>query len=1080
MFRSASFRSRLSAVAHLPLLKTQFLKTCCAAVLLAASSQAGAVDLLVSNFTDSPDPATRGGQLVYSATITNNEADSASNATLTFALDPETTFVSVSDAGHCAYQSGAHQVSCSYPTIKGDLSGPGSADVITVNVTVASKASAGATVSASATVASVDADSNSANNALSQLTTLDNGADLALALGVSPPSVPAGASIAYTLGATNNGPNVAGATSVALTLSPNLTYQSASGSGWSCAVAAQVVTCTRASAALGALPDITVNAKVTGATTGTITSAAAVSISGSAVDYDSTNNSATANLTVSVGTDLALSKGASSNTPAAGAPMSFTLAPRNTGPFAATGVTVTDNLPAGFAVTSASGAGWSCAINGQAVTCTTASYAVGATDDITIGATAPAAVSATNYTNTAQIASATPDANAANDVASKSVTVLPDGIDLAITKTKGPNPVAEGAPVQSTIAVTNNGPQGARAGEVAVTDTLPAGETYTSYSGANWTCGAAGQVVTCTYNAALANGAKTSNLVITSSASAAGTLTNNACATYTDSVGSLVDPVGGNNCTGASVIATTAAGSIDLQLAKSVSVDPLVWNASTLSYTLTLTNAGPAGATGITLRDPIPGAVSGTGIVASQTGGSTSATFSCTNASTVVCTQTGGAALEPGETAVFTIDVSRPLKDSGAGKFTNTATVSSNAQGDTNTSNNSASVQVKVEPVADLTVSSSVTPTSAQAGTKATYVLTVNNSGPSNAAAVALTQVFTLAGGTMTFLSATPSSGSCSWDGATQALSCTLGALAASGTATVTVDVRPDYMSVPPTPRNLVADVSVASSTNETNLANNAAQTVLSITQASVDLLVNNTDSPDPLGYVPASANPTFPDNVVTFKNTVTNKGPSVASNVTLTYTMTPPAGKTITFLGDKLASTGQAYSNYCDHLNAQATAASPLTISCTLPGILAAANATTDLYLDFRVDTQPSASGDTFTSSVTVASSEPESLSVNNSVTQTTTVRMRADLQLAKSARAYIGGSDSATTTAQVRQPFYWVLTLTNAGPGDSQVTTITDTLPAGVALYTPAGGAPSPYNAAPYNAGVAWSTNNGTPTSG
>jgi uncharacterized repeat protein (TIGR01451 family) len=1057
-------------------------------LLLCSALPVQAVDLLVSNFTDTPDPATRGGQLVYSATITNNEADTASNAVLSFTLDAETTFVSVSDAGRCTYDGGTHKVNCNFATVRGDLSGPGSADVFTVSVTVASKSSAGATVSASAAITHAGVDTNAGNNSLNQITTVDNGADLGVTMTPSPGSLPAGGTVTYTVGTANAGPNTSGAVSLAVTLSPNLTYTSASGTGWTCAVAtvggSQVVTCTRATAAVGSLPNISIAARVTGATLGTITTAAAVSISGSATDFNNANDSAVANVTVTSGTDLAITKTASSNTPTSGAAMTFTLAPRNNGPFAATDAIVTDTLPAGFSGITASGNNWSCGVAGQTVTCTRANFPVGATDNITVTTTAPTVAVQTPYTNTATITSSTPDPVSSNDSGSRTVNVLPPGVDLSITKTKTPNPVAQNADMTSTIRVTNNGPQNASSGEVSVTDTLDANEMFISASGTNWSCAAVGQVVTCTYNNVLNVGVTAANLVLTTRAQASGSLSNTACAVYTDDGAALADPVGSNNCATAAVTATASANSIDLSITKAVDKDPLLWNENTLTYTLVVANDAGAstGATGVVITDALPRLTGSSTITAVQGAGTASATFSCTQGSTVTCTQTGGL-IEAGANVSFTIAVTRPLLDTSSGSYSNTATVTSSTQGDTNPANNSATVAIHIDPVVNLTAFSSVSPASAQAGTQATYVLTVNNAGPSTASGVTLSNVFTVSAGTMTYVSATASNGgSCSWTAGTQTLDCTLGSLTSGGTATVTVVVRPDYMSLPPGGRNIANTVTVTTTTNESNAGDNTASSTLPITQASLDLLVNTTDSPDPLGFVPASAGPSFPDNVVTYRNRITNRGPSVASGMVLTYTMTPPAGKAMTFLGDKLTDSGTAYSGYCNNVNVQATSGAPLTVTCTYPGgyILAADNATTDLYLDFRVDTQPAASGDTYQSTASITSNEPESVMANNAVSQTTTARMRADLQLAKSARAWIGGADSATASVQVHQPFYWVLTLTNAGPGDSQSTSISDSLPAGVSLYTGGAGLPAPYNGAPYTAGVRWSTNNGTPTSG
>lgn len=76
--------------------------------------------------------------------------------------------------------------------------------------------------------------------------------------------------------------SVATATTVAMvvTLDSSLTFVSAAGSGWTCNAAGQVVTCTRASAAIGAAPTVTINvtsgsATKTTSSTGTLNSTGA-------------------------------------------------------------------------------------------------------------------------------------------------------------------------------------------------------------------------------------------------------------------------------------------------------------------------------------------------------------------------------------------------------------------------------------------------------------------------------------------------------------------------------------------------------------------------------------------------------------------------------------------------------------------------------------------------------------------------------------------------------------------------------------------------------------------------------------
>lgn len=1049
--------------------------------------QAHAVDMLVSNFVDTPDPAVRGGLIVYTASITNNTTDTANNVTLVFTLDAQTTFVSVSDAVACLYDVGMHKVTCSYASLAGDINGPGTAVVKTVDVTVRSRATAGTTVAARATVATTSADSNPANDILDQVTTIDNGADMALTListPASPASVPASSNVTLTAALVNNGPNSAGAVTATVTLSPHLTFTSASGSGWTCGAVAQVVTCTRASAAVGALPDITILTQETGAFTGTITSTGLVSITGSATDFDNTNDASTASVDITTGTDLAVTKTASASILGGGQPMSFTLAPRNSGPFAASNVTVSDTLPAGFTGISAAGTGWSCGVAGQTVTCTRASYAVAASNDITINATAPVVVGMTPFTNTATISSTTADGVAANNTSSVTVTVLVDGVDLSLTKSKSPTPVAQGANISNTLRVSNHGPRAAASGEVRIVETLPVGESFVALaSGLNWTCGTqVGQTVTCTYNAALAVGADASDLVLTTRADVAGTLTNTACTNYVHV--SVVDPTPANNCASASVPATSNGISLDIGITKTADLPVLAWNAPTVTYTLTLTNFGPGSATGLVLTDPIPGYIMGsTGVTAAKTGGTSTAGFACTSGATVTCTQNSGS-MATGETAIFTVAVTRPLFDSTAqpgNQWVNTASVRSLDQGDFNLANNSASTPVQIDPVADVTIINTVTPGTALAGTQATYVLTVNNNGPSSANGVTVADVFSFTQGTMTFLSATPSVGTCAaFNTGTNTLNCSLGNMASGSTATITVAMRPDYLSAPTNPRTITNTATVATTTQESNVGNNSAISVLTVTADSLDLLINNTDNVDPLGFVPNSATPVFPDNVVTYRNTITNRGPSVASGLVLTYVMRPPAGKTTTFLGDKLAATGQVYSNYCNNLNSAVTGPATLTVTCTFPPgqILAASNATTSLFLDFHIDTQPNAAGDAYSSTASITSNEVDSVLSNNSVNQTTTIKMRVDLQLSKTARAFISGSDASTAIVQRLQPFYYVMTVTNAGPGDSQVTRVTDTLPVGMTLYN--GGSVAPWNAAPYTSGMVWSTNNGTPTNG
>lgn len=96
--------------------------------------------------------------------------------------------------------------------------------------------------------------------------------------------------------------------------------------------------------------------------------------------------------------------------------------------------------------------------------------------------------------------------------------------DLSIQMTRGGS-MQVGQRATYTMVVTNNGPY-TEAGPITVTDTLPAGMSYVSASGVNWTCGASGQLVTCTYKPSLAPNLSAPALTITASVDQAGKMIN--------------------------------------------------------------------------------------------------------------------------------------------------------------------------------------------------------------------------------------------------------------------------------------------------------------------------------------------------------------------------------------------------------------------------------------------------------------------------------------------------------------------------------------------------------------------------
>lgn len=1017
---------------------------------LVCSTAALASDIQISQLTDSPDPAIRGGEITYSIAILNSANDTANDVMLSMPLPLTTSFVSVNN-GACIHNGGSPgTVICNLGSVTGDgLGNP----VTNIDLVIRSSAATGGTLAFTATGSTSSADTNPANDSLTQNTTINDGADLVTSVSDSSDPVIAGSNLTYTITAQNLGPNDAASVSVVNTLPVGMSYVSASGAGWSCGVAGQNVTCTRASINDGAsAPNISIVGQIIGAINGTITNV--VAISATTGDPVPNNNTTTEDTLVDVGADLTITKTASSPVIGGGA-VTFTLAPRNNGPFEAATVVVTDTIPGNVAYVSATGIGWSCSHSGEllggTVTCNRAAYSVGASNDITIGATAPATG---GFTNNASISSATADPTPGNNSDTSVSTVVPDGADLRLTKSKTPDPVAQGSDMTSTIRVTNLGPQ-ATSGVLTVTDTLAAGETYVSFSGANWVCNHnavnPGGVATCTYSATpLAASASASNLSIVTTATNAGSLSNSASVS---DAGGQPDGVPGNNSGSASVTSTVAIADLSITKALSTSNANTVLenNENTQTYTLTLTNNGPndltdpANATiddAVVITDVIPRYISGVvGAAPSATpvivvDDSVGGKFICSTGSTLTCRLRDGQTLANAEVVVFTVSVSRPLRN---GAFTNTATVSSSVLGDNNAGNNSASVGGTIDPVADVEVQTlTVTPDPVEAGTEATYVVTFRNNGPSSAANVDLVNTFSPpAGRSYTLVSATPSKGGCGAL-AGNVLTCNIGSLSRNETETLTMVVRPDW-DILNSGWTLGALAAISTTTAESNAGNNSVTVNLGVDPAELDLLVNKTDLTDPIGFTPTPvAFPGSLDNVIVYRVDTTNGGPSLATSVILSDAMTPKNGKQLTFLCDDAGSASCLVgTSLCDNTNTAVTGPATLTLTCNLPNL--AATTTNTRYLFFQVNTAPDSSGDTHNNVATVSANEDDTSALNDAESETTSVRVRVDLGVTKT---------PSIATVDLNQPFNWDIVVSNNGPGTSDDSNLSDNLPAGMEL--------------------------------
>ena len=432
--------------------------------------------------------------------------------------------------------------------------------------------------------------------------------------------------------------------------------------------------------------------------------------------------------------DLAITKTASNAAPNMGSNITFTITATNNGPDDATNVVVTDALPSGYTLVSATPSAGTWA----APTWTIGNLANGASQTLTVVATVK---STGSYANTATITGTQYDPTSSNNTSTSTPVPLPVA-DLAVVKTSSSATPAVGSNVTFTITATNNGPLAATG--VKVVDNLPSGYTFVSatpstgtWAAPNWTIGN------------LANGAS-ATMTIVATVKSTGTYANTATIS-----GTQTDPTTGNNTSTVTPVPVAAA---DLAVVKAVNnATPNV--GSNVTFTITATNNGPSAATGVTVNDALP---SGYTFVSATP---SSGTWSAPNW-TIGNLANGGSA---------TLSIVATVKTSGS--YANTATITGGQTDPTPGNNSSTSTPVPVGTT-DLAVVKTVNNATPNVGSNVTFTITATNNGPSAATGVSVNDA--LPSG-YTFVSATPSSGT--WS----APNWTIDNLASGGSATLSI-----------------------------------------------------------------------------------------------------------------------------------------------------------------------------------------------------------------------------------------------------------------------------------------------------
>jgi len=807
----------------------------------------------------------------------------------------------------------------------------------------------------------------------------------------------AGRNLAYTLTVTNNGPDRAvGPFPVVDTLPTGVGSVTASGSGWTCSVAATTVSCSRSNAAdtlaTGAsFPAITVTVAVPAdAATGTMLTNSA-SVGSATFDPELANNTDLVNSTITRSVDLGIVKH-TSGTITPGLDATYTLDVTNHGPSDSTGpVTVTDSLPGVVSFVSAGGIGWSCAEASGTVTCTRpGGLAFGeAAPQIAVVVHVPAGQTA-DLTNTATVAGPEADPKPANNTSTVRDPVHP-AADLELTKVHQGTFVA-GSTGTYHFTVTNNGPSVA-APAIRVVDQLEPELTFLSDDSPDWSCSAtAGGLLTCTRASSLAVG-ETSEFGISVGIDSAhvGDVVNTATVSSpTD------DPHLPNNTADDSTGVSLQA---DLGIVKSHTGTATA--GEDLAFTLEVTNHGSSDSPApITVSDSLPPGMT----YVSASGG-----WNCSATGRVV-TCTSASALPANNSSTITLNV-HVAPDAGPAFRLNWASVDGTIV-DPNPDNNTDFDIVAVRDRANVRITKTANPTDAVAGGPVTYTLTVANDGPSDADNVQVSDALPPG---MEYVGIDSDPGVTCADA--NPIDCQLSTMPAGSSTQIEVRARVGSGVAPATQITNLATVST--STPGDNLADNTDSATIRV------------DTAADLGIVKSHpAGPVVAGQQVTFDLAVHNAGPSdAAADVVVTDTL--PDG--MTYLGN----TGP-----------WTCVASGHTVTCTLDGSAAvvAGSDAPSLSVTAQIDADLDPAdlvGGTLANTAHVSSGTPDPHPDNNSDTDRVRVQFEADLSITK----------SHTGPVRVGDPLVFTLQVANAGPSTARQVTVTDALPAGLQLDSASG---------------------------
>jgi uncharacterized repeat protein (TIGR01451 family) len=570
------------------------------------------------SITKTANPATVlvGENTTFTITVTNEGPDNASTLAITDVLPQDTTYVS-----HTTSQGTYNQTTGVWNV--GALDKDASATLQIVATVIATGTKTNTATVSSVTPNDYDTSNNTASASVTASQPAQPRADLSLTKTASSATVPVNSNVVFSITVLNSGPNAASNVSVKDVLPQGVGFLTSIPTHGSYNHTTGIWTI--GDLAVGASAGLLLEVKVIQA--GAIVNTAEV-FSSSLPDPDSTPNNnvpteddqASASLsgtqTSPEQADLSLTKVTSNATPSLGQQIVYSITVFNSGPNAASNVSVKDVLPLGVTFVSATATAGSYNSSTNIWTVGTLTVGNNASLQITVTVNATGSV-----TNTAEVFSSSlpdPDSTPNNNVpteddqASTPFVVTtgggnPTGADLSLTKTVSNTNPKVGQEIVYVITVFNSGPQTAT--NVRVADLLPSSITYLSHTVSSGSYDHTSGV----WTVGTVNVGANAMLHVTGRVNAQGTIINTGQVSASDQTDP--DSTPNNNVpteddqASVSVTATLPPSSptpqADLRLTKTANSQSVQVGSQAI-YTVSVSNAGPDVALNVSVKDLLP------------------------------------------------------------------------------------------------------------------------------------------------------------------------------------------------------------------------------------------------------------------------------------------------------------------------------------------------------------------------------------------------------------------------------------------------------------------------------------------